>query len=252
MKMQINSRGNARFKRWLQLLNSRGVHKHQQFLMFGERVVREILHTQPDRCLELIYPVLWANDLSVPETVTHHCLEGPLFKELDVFGTKTPIAVCRTPEIVDWNQKEAPQGLELLCPLGDPKNVGAVVRTCQALGVQKVILLKEAASPFHPASTRSASGAVLNVEFVKGPSIHDLNHDQILTTLVAMDVSGKNLTTYRWPKHVRLLIGEEGEGLPESSAAEKVAIPMTKGTSSLNAAVAAGMAMYAYRVQHKL
>jgi len=127
-----------------------------------------------------------------------------------------------------------------------------VVRTCQALGIQKVILLKEAASPFHPASTRSASGGALNVEFVQGPSIHDLNHDPILSTLVAMDVSGKNLATFRWPKHVRILIGEEGEGLPERCDAEKVAIPMTKDMASLNAAVAAGIAMYAYRVQHPL
>lgn len=249
---QITSRGNPRFKRWLQLLDSRGIRKSQQFLLFGEKVVQEILHEHQDHCLEIIYPTAWPHLLPAPTTASHYHLESPLFKELDVFGTGTPIVVCRTPVISEWNPKEVPRGLELMCPLGDPRNIGALLRTSQAFGVQKVILLKEAASPFHPKSTRSASGAVLNVEFAHGPSIQDLNNDHILSTIVAMDASGKDVTAFRWPKNVRILIGEEGQGLPEYDFPQNVAIPMMTGVNSLNAVVAGGIAMYAYRLQHPL
>ncbi|MDA0737524.1 MAG: RNA methyltransferase [Nitrospirae bacterium] len=252
MEKEITSRGNTRVKRWRQLLESRGIRKSQQFLLFGERVVQEILQRQPNHCRELIYPSSWPNLLPAPTTVSHYHLEGPLFNELDIFGTGTPILVCRTPVISEWNPKEVPRGLELMCPLGDPRNIGALLRTVQAFGVQKVILLKEAASPFHPKSTRSASGAVLNVEFAHGPSIQDLNNDHILSTIVAMDASGQDVTAFRWPKNVRILIGEEGQGLPEYDFPQNVAIPMMTGVNSLNAVVAGSIAMYAYRLQYPL
>lgn len=252
MGIQITSRENVRLKRWLQLLDSRGIRKSQQFLLFGEKVIQEILHGKQDHCLEIIYPTAWPHLFPAPATVSHFNLEGPLFNELDIFGTGTPILVCRTPVISEWNPREVPQGLELVCPLGDPRNIGALLRTSQAFGVQKVILLKEAASPFHPKSTRSASGAVLNVEFAHGPSIQDLNNDHILPTIVAVDASGKDMTAFQWPKNVRILIGEEGQGLPGCNFPQKVAIPMMTGVNSLNAMVAGSIAMYAYRLQYPL
>jgi len=115
-----------------------------------------------------------------------------------------------------------------------------------------VILLKEAASPFHPKSIRSASGAVLNITFANGPSIQDLHDDKFLSTTVALDVSGKDVTTFRWSKNVRILIGGEGQGLPGGGFPQTAAIPMVKGMHSLNAVVAASIAMYAYRLQHPL
>ena len=55
---------------------------------------------------------------------------------------------------------------------------------------------------------------------------------------------------FQWPKDVRLLVGEEGPGLPPFSFGKRLAIPMTESVESLNAVAAASMALYAYRVQH--
>ena len=57
---------------------------------------------------------------------------------------------------------------------------------------------------------------------------------------------------FQWPKDVRLLVGEEGPGLPPFSFGKRLAIPMTESVESLNAVAAASMALYAYRVQHPL
>ena len=57
---------------------------------------------------------------------------------------------------------------------------------------------------------------------------------------------------FQWPKDVRLLVGEEGPGLPPFSFGKRIAIPMTESVESLNAVAAASMALYAYRVQHPL
>ena len=168
-----------------------------------------------------------------------------------MLGTQTPILVCKVPTISTWNLEEVPQGMELICPLGDPINVGALLRTAQAFGIKKVILLQEAATPFHPKSTRSASGAILNMELVYGPSIHELNEGRPVGSMVALDVRGADLATFDWPKNVRLLIGEEGQGLPKNQPLiHSVSIPMVTGMHSLNAMVAASIGLYAYRLQH--
>lgn len=217
-------------------------------------MVKETLQEHPEKCVELIYPFSLAPALlHAPERVSHHQLDEKLFKALDIFGTKAPILVCAVPTIAQWRKEEAPRGLELICPLGDPSNVGALLRTCQALGVQKVILLKEAASPFHPKSTRAASGAMLNIEYAYGPSITDVLEHTIDSTIVALHASGRNdVATFQWKKNVRILVGEEAQGLPDVTFPNTISIRMAKGMNSLNAVVAASIAMYAYRQQHPL
>ena len=233
------------------MLDAQGTRKKKQFFLFGERVITEVLQGRPELCLELIYPKSWPCQLEAPEKLLHYRLDKQLFKVLDLFGTQTPILVCKTPTIDTWNPEESPQGMELVCPLGDPSNVGALLRTAQAFGIKKVILLQEAATPFHPKSTRSASGAVLNVELVHGPSIYELNESRTVESMVALDTSGADLSTFNWPKNVRLLIGEEGQGLPRNQFFPRtVSIPMVTGMHSLNAMVAASIGLYAYRLQH--
>ena len=247
----ITSKENAHFKRWTQLLHARGIRKTKQFFLFGERVITEVLQGHPEFCLELIYPKSWPCKLEASETLLHYHLDTQIFKVLDLFGTQTPILVCKTPTIDTWNPDEAPQGIELVCPLGDPINVGALLRTAQAFGIKKVILLEEAATPFHPKATRAASGAVLNVGLVHGPSIHELSESRTLESVVTLHVSGVALSTFNWPKNVRLLIGEEGQGIPTSQfPARTVSIPMVTSMHSLNAMVAASIGLYAYRLQH--
>jgi TrmH family RNA methyltransferase len=133
--------------------------------------------------------------------------------------------------------------------LGDPANVGALIRTAAALGIERVVLLKESAHPYHPKAIRAASGTTFTVSLAQGPSIRDLPEK---ATGLTLDVRGENLPAFRWPKDVRLLVGEEGPGLPPIISGTRLAVPMTGSVESLNAVVAAGMALYAYRVQHPL
>jgi TrmH family RNA methyltransferase len=69
------------------------------------------------------------------------------------------------------------------------------------------------------------------------------------TSLVALDASAASTVyDYNWPGRTALVIGSEAHGLsPEvaESAAERVRIPMRSGVESLNAAVAASIALYA-------
>ena len=127
--------------------------------------------------------------------------------------------------------------------------MGALIRTAVAMGVERVILLKESAHPYHPKAIRAASGTMFKVSLVQGPSIGDLPEP---ATWVTLDVRGESLPAFQWPEDVRLLVGEEGPGLPPRASGTRLAVPMTDSVESLNAVVAAGMALYAYRVQYPL
>ena len=243
----ISSAQNAHVKRWVALQEARGIERFRQCLVPGKKVVRETLVQHPAQGLELLHRAGTPVPFSVPAHVTTYALSTPLFEKIDLFGTGAPILVCQVPPFPAADFEARPRGLEILCPLGDPANVGAVIRTAAAMGVERVILLKESAHPFHPKAIRAASGTTFTVSLAQGPSIRDLPE---AVTWVTLDAQGESLPAYRWPKDVRLLIGEEGLGLPPRSSGTRLAVPMTDSVESLNAVVAAGMALYAYRVQY--
>lgn len=245
----ISSSQNAHVKRWRSLQDARGIERFQQCLVFGQKVVHETLLRHPSYCLELIHhpkaPVPW----SIPGHVKTYSLSKPLFEHIDLFGTGVPVLVCQAPPLPSSDLTSPPRGLELLCPLGDPTNVGALIRTGAAMGVTRVVLLQEAAHPYHPKSVRAASGTVFEVPLVQGPSIRHLPDP---ATWVTLHVQGERLSAFSWPEDIRILVGEEGPGLPVLPSGKRLAIPMAKSVESLNAVVAASMALYAYRVQHPL
>lgn len=245
----ISSAQNAHVKRWVALREARGIERFRQCLVSGEKVVRETLAQHPVHCLELIHRVRTAVPFPIPVHVKTYALSTPLFEKIDLFGTGAPVLVCQVPPCLSADLEARPQGLEILCPLGDPANVGALIRTAAALGVKRVILLKESAHPYHPKTIRAASGTMFRMSLAEGPSIKDLPEP---ATWVTLDTQGESLPAFRWPKDVRLLVGEEGPGLPPITSGMRIAVPMSDSVESLNAVAAASMALYAYRVQHPL
>ncbi len=245
----INSPQNAHVKRWVALQDARGIERFGQCLVFGEKVVRETLLRHPDRCLELLLPSGTHTLFAVPASVLTHSLSQTIFKTIDLFGTGFPILVCAASPFPHADLATPPRGFELLCPLGDPANVGALIRTAAAMGVGQVILLKESAHPCHPRAMRAASGTIFDVRLALGPSIRELPEAAAWVTLHAQ---GESLPAFQWPEDIRLVVGEEGPGLPRLPSSRRLAIPMTESVESLNAVVAASMALYAYRVQYPL
>ncbi len=231
------------------LQEARGIERFRQCLVTGKKVVRETLAHHPALCLELIQRAGTVFPYSIPAHVKAYALATPLFEKIDLFGTGAPILVCQAPPFPSADLEARSRGLEILCPLGDPANVGALIRTAAAMGIERVVLLKESAHPFHPKAIRAASGTMFKTSLMQGPSIKGLPEP---ATWVTLDTQGESLSAFHWPKDIRLLVGEEGPGLPPITSGTRLAVPMSDSVESLNAVVAAGMALYAYRVQHPL
>ena len=213
----IESRQNDNFKRWSSLLTSKGIRKHGQFLLFGAKTVSEAQLNHADQIIETLRPEVMCKDL---------------FSEIDIFGTHTDILVLKTPAIPTWSSPSS--GSTVLLPLGDPANLGGAIRSACALGVENIVLLKEAANPFHPKSVRAASGTLLSMRLLSGPSIADLKTEE---NWYGLDAGGEDISKISWRENPVLVVGEEGPGFPKDLNIQKIKIPMSENVESLNAPI---------------
>jgi RNA methyltransferase, TrmH family len=128
--------------------------------------------------------------------------------------------------------------------VGDPGNVGTILRGASAFGAGSVVLGPQTADPYSPKAVRASMGAVFEVPLVRLGDCPDL--DQFPGTTVALVAAGGvPLAQVELTGPVTLLVGSERDGLPSGvlSGADTVArIPIAN--HSLNAAMAATVALY--------
>ncbi len=238
---EIASTQNAKFKKWQSLLDSKGIKKEQLCLVSGEKLVNEYIEEWPDLIEDVLLP---PKSKFISEQFRLTRLSSPLFKELDVIGTHQPLLVVQTSKFSEWD-KQPPSGLELIVSLSDPSNLGALLRSAEALNVRKVILTKECASPFLPKALKAASLSTFRLKLYVTGSIRELNAQGAF----GLDMNGESLAGFDWPKDALLVLGEEGQGLPAELPLKKLRIDMNPNTESLNATVAASLAIYSYSLR---
>jgi 16S rRNA (guanine527-N7)-methyltransferase len=240
----IESENNETFRALRKLLGPRGIRKQLQALVFGQKQVSETLVRLPEKCIAWISR---GDHDPPPDSVPRHLmwyqLDPALYETLDLFGTSYPILLVKIDEIPKWTPSDGlPEGCTLFVPFQDPENVGAVIRSAVAFGVAGIIVLAEAANPYHPKSMRASGGAVLSARLLDGPSINDLPDD---LPIVSLSKEGKKISDFKFPSKFGLLPGIEGPGLPDRFRKTAVSIPIFPGVESLNAVVATAIALFA-------
>ncbi|MBN8655195.1 MAG: RNA methyltransferase [Anaerolineae bacterium] len=130
----------------------------------------------------------------------------------------------------------------------DPGNLGTLLRSAAALGVQAVLIPPETTDAFAPKVLRSGMGAHFRLP------IHSMGWEEIekvvklegLNVWVA-DMDGQSCWETDLRKSVALIIGNEAEGVSETArrlANGKISIPMSGETESLNAGVAGSVLLF--------
>jgi TrmH family RNA methyltransferase len=247
MNKVISSASNENYKILNALSSSAGIKKHSCFLVMGQDIIREALELG----------TLGSRILAEVRTEAHQPLSNAFpqwiltptfFKDVDVLGTKYNLLLVQEKQIPIFEPISKPLGLELIVPLGDPNNLGSLARSAWAFGISKMILTSEAVHPFHPKVIKSSAGTILKMNLVKASSLQTLGDFPFW----ALDMKGQDLSQVKFPKNLRLLVGEEGPGLGPLRASPAITqmlkIP-TQGVESLNATVAASLALYEYRRQ---
>ena len=161
--------------------------------------------------------------------------------------TVTPQGILAVLPIPDLPLPERPTLTLILDRVRDPGNLGAILRTALAAGVEQVLLASGTVDGSNPKVVRAAMGAHLRLP------IAARRWGAIAEAVAGCDVwlataSGETVyTAVDWTRPVALIVGGEASGAGERAQAlaqGQVSIPMAAGVESLNTAMATAVILF--------
>lgn len=136
----------------------------------------------------------------------------------------------------------------ILDEVHDPGNVGTIARTAFAAGAGYLVATAGTADPFSPKVVRAGMGAHFHLPILTDRTWVELREELAGVPLIACQMDAEtSVFDASWPVPGALVVGSEARGLSREardSISHSVHIPMRDGVESLNASVAAGIALY--------
>ena len=138
----------------------------------------------------------------------------------------------------------------ILDHLEDPHNFGAIIRTCEAAGVDYIVIPKDRSVKVNSTVMKVSAGALELVKIVQVTNINSIitKLKNKNTWIVGTSLNANtDYTEIDYSESVAIVIGNEGKGispLVEKNCDFLVKIPMLGMTNSLNASVASGILIY--------
>jgi TrmH family RNA methyltransferase len=250
----LTSRQNPLVKQMRQLHQAKGRRENQQFLLEGTHLLQAaIAHHWPL--------------LAVAHTPTWQMRQGDLFAKLapltrlelvsdDVLEamatTQHPDGVVAIAQVAT-----TPSSAPVIHRLGlvletiqDPGNLGTMIRTAAATGVEALILSKDCVDVMNPKVLRASAGAWFQVPMW---SVSDLPQElqnyqaQGVQVVATTPTASESYWSLAFSGPTLVMIGNEGAGLSTpllAIADHQVRIPLAPGTESLNAAIATALILY--------
>ena len=257
MLKTITSRDNAVLKLARSLHKKRGREKSGRYFAEGVRLVNDVISFVPKQidCI-IVSEKFFSENRDFINTLDKdgkfvYSTSDKAFRE--ICDTETPqgiAAVLKLPPEgeVDFGKMEYVLALD---GVSEPGNMGTIIRTAEAAGIECICLSRGCADIYSPKVVRSAMGSVFRMRFCKfdTDTVKELKSAgfKIAATALynSMPIENAGLKGKR-----AIVIGNEAHGVsPEVLAESDVAvrIEMKGDAESLNAAVAAGIAMYMLR-----
>lgn len=250
----ITSSSNAKVKYVRRLQTDRRFrYREQQFVVEGTRWVAELVKMAHPSTM-LFYTQRWL------ETAVHNQIvqqlipltqSPPLLVSDEVMqllsDINTPPGILAVVPMQTLPIPQRPTLLLVLDAINTPGNLGTMLRTAGAAGVDGVLLSPGCVDLYNPKVVRGSMGAHLRLP------VHSLSWEEIADTVKTMQVwlatidAETMYTAVNWTQPVALIIGSEAAGAGSDArkmAQNHVTVPMHAATESLNAAVATGIILF--------
>lgn len=252
----ITSRDNKILKLARSLKNKKARLENGLYFVEGKRMCQEAL----DFLADSIYAVLISENFAEKNQA--------FIKKLDESGK--PIYTMRENLFEEVCDTETPQGIGVIAKMSqkeleiedcsfllaldgvsEPGNLGTIIRTAEAAGVDGIILFKGCADLYNPKVVRSTMGSLFRMPCQTGVSpdfLAECKKKGYFITATALKNSISIRDAEKKKKQI-IIIGSEANGVSDevlSYADQSVFIPMAGNVESLNASVAAGIAMYIF------
>lgn len=266
----ITSRQNPRIKAIASLSDKKGREKQGLFRFDGIKLFSDALGAVDIRCVALRYPMSEAVERRVREAVAMGYVteEQLLYVSESVFEKLTeesaPEGIITVAAYLSSLHRRADDPNAVASELGgrtlllgeslrDPGNLGTIMRSCAALGIDELLISDDCADLYNPKTVRSSMGALFRLP------TWSVKREEMPALVKALRGHGRRVYAAALRENAErigelallvgdcFIIGNEGHGLSEEliAAADSAAIiPMVEGNESLNAAAAATVCIW--------
>ncbi|ERT04021.1 RNA 2'-O ribose methyltransferase substrate binding family protein [Lyngbya aestuarii BL J] len=256
----LTSVQNPLIKQLRKLQRTKGRREQQLFLLEGTHLIEEALATQYP-LLTVCYTPQWQN--RYPALWEGVCQAASRSEEVNERVLQAIATTVNPDGIIATAPRPQPQTVAIsqiglaLETVQDPGNLGTMIRTAAAAGVDGLWLSNDSVDLDHPKVLRASAGAWFRLpmavcgDLTEQLTLAQQQGVQIVATLPDADLTYWELD-FQQPTIV--LLGNEGAGLSSSLTAlanQHVQIPLSGGVESLNVAICAALMLYEAQRQHQ-
>jgi TrmH family RNA methyltransferase len=276
----ITSRDNRWLKRFRAALRGTGPAEAEPIGVEGPKLVEDALQSgleaeallvseSAECALDTILSAASTSDSGIPRSRILRTTDK-LFTS--VAGTETPQGIAALFHAPKWEFEDVLRGaadengarfsdsplVVVMAGVQDPGNVGTIVRSAEAFGATGAIAARGTADPWSPKSVRASALSALRLPLLRGFAIPVLLAQLKMAGVKIIAASGRGIdsslagspSASAYPdlrEPAAIFVGNEGAGLPPEvlhSADGTISIPMHPSVESLNAGVAASIALF--------
>ena len=223
--------------------------KERKIALEGTRLVRDAVE-RGHKPVFILYEPTFA-DYDLIATLQDRSVQMlPVNSEVmqHVSDTKQPQGVVGVFPMPHPQLPREPERVLILDNIRDPGNLGTMLRTAAAAGIQVAILLEPgSADPYNPKVLRSGMGAHFRLPIVGASRGEIEQYCANLAVYVTAAEADMSYDAVDWTRPWAIVVSNEAHGASKAMhqiASQSLSIPMAAQTESLNAAVAAGVVLF--------
>ncbi|TXK72154.1 23S rRNA (guanosine(2251)-2'-O)-methyltransferase RlmB [Mesonia sp. K4-1] len=168
-----------------------------------------------------------------------------------VIANSSPISLIEIEQLVEKAFDVTPTPIFILLDqISDVRNLGAIIRTAEAINAQGIILPKQGTAAINEQTVKTSTGAIFNIPICKVDHLKDalffLNSYDV-KSIAASEKTNQLIYDIDFKIPVALIMGSEGKGVSSGllkMVDYKAKLPMLGSTDSLNVSVACGAILY--------
>lgn len=260
--MYISAKDNQKVKAYCKLSTSKKARTEQgAFVVEGVINCLDILRTENIEITSLFYTeeALEKYRGKLPVEVFEHFDVKKRYIVSNEVAEKMSQVEQTSGAFVIAGRLDLPFSREMLDPKGrylilnnvqDPGNLGTMIRTSAAVGIDGIVLSANTVDLYNPKVVRSAMASMPKVKlFIENDfsKVIGTFNEMGIKTCAAVVKDGESVTDFDWSDGCAVIIGNEGKGLSDNDASlcsHKVTIHMNGNIDSLNAAVASSIMLW--------
>jgi len=235
----------------MEIINVYGIHAVEKLVQHRPATVQQLVVAQPSQSSRIknIVQLAQAAKISIRSASKQELKDlAKGERHQGIVAQITPLAIGNENDLMDQLEYSNKRFLIALDTVEDPRNVGACIRSAEALGASGIILPKDKSASITPIVRKVACGAAEILPIFQVTNlVRQLKAMQSAGFWVygtALDATSSSIFDTQFAQQSVLVLGAEGTGLRQltlKTCDQLVHIPMVGTTESLNVSVAAGI-----------